>query len=36
MKLTLSHAANTNATPGLFYVIGPTLTVYYNPAQGSV
>lgn len=36
MKLTLSHAANTNSNPGLFYVIGPTLTVYYNPAQGSV
>ena len=36
MKLTLSHGANTNTNPGLFYVIGPTLTVYYNPAQGSV
>lgn len=36
MKLVLSHGANTNTNPGIFYVIGPTLTVYYNPAQGSV
>ena len=36
MKLVLSHGANTTTNPGLFYVIGPTLTVYYNPAQGSV
>lgn len=36
MKLVLSHGANTVGNPGLFYVIGPSLTVYYVPAQGSV